>query len=742
MKRKAFVTKLILVTILLFLSIQFTQASQGTYVWTKKMGGTMNDESLCIATDPSGNICVTGYFQGSVDFGADFGATDYKTSVGQLDIFVTRINANGTYGWTRRMGGISEDRSYGITTDPAGNVYVTGYFNGIVDFGADFGTSDIKTSAGLDDIFVTRINANGTYGWTRRMGGTRSEQGYGIITDPSGNVYVTGYFSLTVDFGTDFGVSDIKTSAGGSDIFVTRINANGTYGWTRRMGGTSIGSPDEGWGITTDPSGNIYVTGYFGETVNFGADFGTTDNKTSSGSTDIFITKVNANGTYGWTRRMGGTNTDIGMDISTDLSGNIYVTGQFYDTVDFGADFGVTNTKTASGAYDIFVTRINASGGYGWTRRMGGTLGDIGRSITTDPAGNVYITGDFYGTVDFGADFGTTDPKTPSGSNDISVTMINTNGGYGWTRLLDGTLSGGTDGITADPAGNVYITGGFRGTVNFGADFGAIDTKSSSGGADVFVTKITVLLPIYDGHDFNGNGSSDASVWRPSTGRWYIKGIGSYTWGQSNDIPSNGDYNGNGKTDIAVWRPSNGRWYIKGVAGAVWGTSGDIPVPGNYNGDAAGKTDMAVWRPSNGRWYIKGVAGAVWGQAGDIPVPGDYNGDGKTDIAVWRPSNGRWYIKGVAGAVWGQAGDIPVPGDYNGDGKTDMAIWRPSIGKWYIKGITSSIWGQAGDIPVPGDYNGDGKTDIAVWRPSNGRWYIKGIGGYIWGTLGDIPLVR
>ncbi len=247
---------------------------------------------------------------------------------------------------------------------------------------------------------------------------------------------------------------------------------------------------------------------------------------------------------------------------------------------------------------------------------------------------------------------------------------------------------------------------------------------------------------IFDGHDFDGDTSSDGSVWRASNGKWYIKDVGSYVWGVLGDIPVNGDYNGDGKTDVAVWRPSNGRWYLRGIGGVAWGISGDTPVPGNYDGDVNGTTEIAVWRPSNGRWYIKGIAGSVWGIAGDIPVPSDYNGDGITDIAVWRPSNGRWYIKGVAGSVWGTAGDIPVPADYNGDGVTDIAVWRPSNGRWYIKGVTGSVWGTTGDIPAPGDYNGDGITDIAVWRPSNGCWYIRGIGVYIWGMLGDIPLVR
>jgi hypothetical protein len=249
-------------------------------------------------------------------------------------------------------------------------------------------------------------------------------------------------------------------------------------------------------------------------------------------------------------------------------------------------------------------------------------------------------------------------------------------------------------------------------------------------------------LPIFDGHDFNGNGSSDISVFRPSNGKWFIKDVGSYAWGTTGDIPVNGDYNGDGTTDVSVWRPSNGRWYFKGIGGAIWGTAGDIPVPGNYNGDVNGTTDIAVWRPSNGKWFIKGDNSYVWGQVGDIPVPGDYDGDGDTDIAVWRPSNGKWYVRGIGTYSWGALGDVPVPGDYDGDGDTDIAVWRPMNGKWYLQGIGTHSWGTLGDYPVPGDYDGDGTIDIAVWRPSNGRWYIKGIGGYIWGMLGDIPLVR
>jgi FG-GAP-like repeat/FG-GAP repeat len=268
--------------------------------------------------------------------------------------------------------------------------------------------------------------------------------------------------------------------------------------------------------------------------------------------------------------------------------------------------------------------------------------------------------------------------------------------------------------------------------------------------------------------DYFGEGSSDFTVWRPSTGTLYSQDYSDKTtlakkWGANGDIPVIGDYDGDGKTDIAVWRPSNGTWYyIQSSNGQqiarAWGANGDIPVPGDYDGD--GKTDLAVFRPSNGTWYILQSSNGqqvarTWGANGDIPVPGDYDGDGKTDVAVWSPSTGTWYIvlsstgKGVSGQ-WGTKGDIPVAADYDGDGKTDIAVWRPSNGTWYIihsnTGARTTInFGITGDMPVPRDYDGDLKADIAVFRPSSGTWYVVQSSNnqqtaHQWGASGDIPL--
>lgn len=267
--------------------------------------------------------------------------------------------------------------------------------------------------------------------------------------------------------------------------------------------------------------------------------------------------------------------------------------------------------------------------------------------------------------------------------------------------------------------------------------------------------------------DFDGDGRSDVSIFRPSDGGWYLlqsgAGFTGVFWGANGDKIAPADYDGDGCTDIAIFRPSDGAWYIlqsgtHTLRGAGFGLNGDIPTPADFDGD--GKADIAVYRPSAGVWYLLqstvGFSAVVFGQAGDVPVAGYYDTDNKADVSIFRPATGFWYrLNSSNGSFdflrFGQNGDKPVVGDYDGDGRSDFAVFRPGDNTWYAQSIATGIplfsrpFGATGDLPAPGDFDGDAKTDTAIYRPSSGGWYIwqssnNTVTGVTFGFSTDLPV--
>ncbi len=267
--------------------------------------------------------------------------------------------------------------------------------------------------------------------------------------------------------------------------------------------------------------------------------------------------------------------------------------------------------------------------------------------------------------------------------------------------------------------------------------------------------------------DFDGDGSNDFAVFRPSTGTWYTlnsQGFTAQNFGGAADIPVSADYDGDGRTDKAFFRNVNGNgiWEItnssdNSVVSRQFGFATDTPLRDDFDGD--GRNDIAVYRPSTGVWYVQKSNGTgfqivQFGISEDIPMSTDMDGDGKADVTVFRPSTGVWYwINSANGSIgivkFGQSGDKPVRGDFDGDGRDDLSVYRPSTGVWYIwkssnGGYDIRQFGLAEDIPVAGNYDGDNQTDVAVFRPSTGDWYIwRSVDNSYefrhFGLTGDIP---
>lgn len=275
---------------------------------------------------------------------------------------------------------------------------------------------------------------------------------------------------------------------------------------------------------------------------------------------------------------------------------------------------------------------------------------------------------------------------------------------------------------------------------------------------------IPVCPPANAPFDFDGDGRTDISIFRPSVGEWwYLRssgGHGAAQFGTSTDVVMPADYDGDGKSDIAFFRPSSGEWFVLRSSDSSYysfpfGSNTDIAAPGDFDGDL--RADPAVFRPSTGEWFILRSSGGTeiqtFGVNGDRPVPADFDGDGKADLAIFRPSNGQWWVNrsttGIFAAGFGQGSDRIVVGDYNGDAKADLAFFRPASGEWFVLRSSdfsyySFPFGLNGDVPVPGDYDGDGKTDAGVFRPGTSTWYLNrstsGLAITTFGSTGDSAL--
>jgi hypothetical protein len=308
-----------------------------------------------------------------------------------------------------------------------------------------------------------------------------------IRADNLGNVFVIGYFEATADFDPGPGIANL-TSAGGKDIFIARYTAAGNYVYAKAIGGSSQESTpgDNGQSITIDGAGNVYITGSFMGTADFDPGPGVA-NLVSEGGGDIFIAKYDATGHYVYAKSMGGISDDIGQGIAVDGSGNVYVIGGYYGTVDFDPGGGVANLNTGG----MFIAKYDALGNYLYAKGMEGQCS--GKSIAVDGAGNAFITGSYGGTIDFDPGAGVHE-LTCLGTGDLFVARYDVSGNYVYAKRMGGIASPGDgyeavgNSITVDGSGNTYITGQYSGIIDF--DPGAGEANLTGAGYwDIFIAR-------------------------------------------------------------------------------------------------------------------------------------------------------------------------------------------------------------------------------------------------------------
>jgi Beta-propeller repeat len=363
------------------------------------------------------------------------------------------------FGLVSSFGSATGDDAFGLDVDRAGNIYVAGYFSGNM---ALAGT-DLNNQGGLD-VYVAKYDNAGNALWARQAGGASPDVAYAVAVDGTGNnVYVAGRFGGTATFGTN-----TLNSAAIQNLFLAKYDREGNILWARQASGSGYEFARR---IVLDESGGVYLAGAFQGPITFD---GNTIHPVGQG--DMLLAKYDSSGNFIWARHSGGASFYAeAYGLARDGAGNLFVTGQFANSITFGA-----NVLASKGSDDLFLTKYDNSGNLLWARSGGGTGKDWGWAVATDKSGNSFVTGYFSGTATFS---GT--QLISSGSMDIFLAKYDPSGNLLWIRQGGGAGDDEGYGLTVDPDGNVVVTGWFTGAATFGTN----QLTGLNSSTDIFVAK-------------------------------------------------------------------------------------------------------------------------------------------------------------------------------------------------------------------------------------------------------------
>ncbi|MBN4082125.1 T9SS type A sorting domain-containing protein [bacterium AH-315-B15] len=517
-KRKyELLARITLVVILLSPTVNVYSQSSGV-LWTLNFGGVGADNSIIYDSDTNtdGDVYCVGAYQGNIDLDPSASSLNYS-SAGSSDMFIQKISFDGDLEWAFSLGGTGGDGAKGVTTGPDGSVYLTGVFDGTVDF--DPGTGDYSlTAAGNADIFLLKLDNLGNFVWVNHYpgsGGTSGNLGREIRLDSEGNIFLFGSFAGTCDFDSGAGVYELTSTASGVyHAFVNKMNANGEFLWAKDW--RTLNPQD----FAVDGEGNSYSVGDFIGTVDFDPGPSLFELTQSAGYRN-FLVKLDSAGNFIWAERITGNSC---YSIALDETENLYLTGIYgIGTWDFDPSGSVYNL-TSAGGDDGFIQKFDTSGVFKWAVSIGGSNSDASYNIRLIDNNTIITTGWFSDICDF-------DPTSSVfelnsiGQYDAYVLSIDSSGQFNWVHQLGGPGHDRGTVLASDDLGSLYCAGYFQDTMFYNLP-GTTDYLVASSFENCFITKFSAVGNI----EFSNNEIVDIFP-NPSSGQFYI----------GNDEPANWD---------------------------------------------------------------------------------------------------------------------------------------------------------------------------------------------------------
>lgn len=461
--------------------------SNGNFLWAKHVGGIGSETIADAALDSLGNLILVGNFSNSVDFNPGLG-TNIKTSNGQKDFFILKLNGAGNYLWVNSFGSADVDVVRKLLIDSANNIVLGGYFHNTIDF--DPSISIYNRTAISYDIYLLKLDTSGNFVWVRTLEGSTTANGdlRGLTSDMNQNIYIGGTFQDTVDFDPGVAINfQVSLDSNAYSFFILKLNSSGQFVWVRI---TNIPSCNT---MSSDNFGHIFLGGTFFDTIDF--DPGPNIFNVYSSSYAAYALKLDTNGNFKWVKKMGGMyvpgKVDIIFDIKCNIQGDISLCGAFAGLEDFDPNAGVYLLGPGSlyGSSDALYMQLDSAGNFKWAAAIGDYLTEaVANCLALTPQGKIYVVGSFNGTTDF--------------DHNTGVQTISSNGGYDTYILkLKSCLPNSSVDIIDTCTAITWIDGNVYTLSNFIAQ----DTLSNSNGCDSIVTLNLTITPLDTSVVLNSN---------------------------------------------------------------------------------------------------------------------------------------------------------------------------------------------------------------------------------------------
>lgn len=492
-----------------FCLLFITSAYSQTFQWAKSTNpASFNDyvDAYRTFVDVQGNVYVVGSFAGTVDFDPGPAILNLSTSNFSFDSYVQKFDPNGNLLWAHSFPGSGYSSALGVKTDALGNVYISGYFDSPTDFNPAPGVT-LTLPLGFSDAYIVKLTAAGAFQWVKTLGGFNVDISFQAMDMSASEIILGGYFTSQVDFNPGAGVFNIAPT-GFADLFVLKLDLNGDFVWAKAFLGTDYGNVQS---LVVDNMGDISMAGALTGSMDF--DPGPAQNVVSSGNNyDMpFVVKLSSLGNLNWVNSWTTNSSARINSLAIDSQNDIYMCGEFADTLDTDPGVGVNNL-IATGMFDAFVAKLMSNGNFAWAGKIGGPMWNLATSIAVNN-NTVYVSGMFEDTLD--ADPGASQFNLVSaGDMDIFISALSTNGQFLQARRLGSMGYESVQHMAVNSINELVATGYYSGTVDFdpSASVFTMSPVNSSENSYLFkwgmCTPSTTNLSAYDCNSYTLNGQT------------------------------------------------------------------------------------------------------------------------------------------------------------------------------------------------------------------------------------------